>query len=183
MKSSVIVARHPLHPMLIPIPITSFLLALIGDIAYLATGSPFWYSFSLWTIGIGIVGALLAAVPGIVDYLTIASRGPGLMRSQATQHLILNLLVVGLFAVDFALRAFFNGAVAPVLGWAVGLTVVGNALLVYSGWLGGELVYRHRIAVEERGSDVSPVFRVTLSPAPAPEAEPLGTEPRRRRIP
>lgn len=174
MKSNVIVARHPLHPMLIPIPITGFLLALLGDIAYVATGAPFWYLFSAWTMAIGLIGALLAAVPGMIDYFTIASRGPREVRDHATWHMALNLSVVVLFLVNLGMRVFFNASVAPLLGWAVGLTAVGNAILLYSGWLGGELVYRHRIGVEERGAAASPAFRVTLSPEMAPEAEEAG---------
>lgn len=171
MKSNVIVARHPLHPMLIPLPIAGFVFALAGDIAYVATGTPFWYSFGLWCMAFGVVTALVAAIPGFIDYFTIASRSSPEIRSHARLHMVINLSVVGLFALNLALRVFYDASVAPLLGWAIGLTVLGNALLLYSGWLGGELVYRHRIGVEERGTAAGPLFRVTLAPAiPAEEA-------------
>ncbi len=165
MKSSVIVARHPLHPILVPIPLTSFMLALVGDLVYLATGAPFWYDFARALLGIGIVGTFLAAVPGLADYLRVVPRAGAEARDEATRHLVFNLSLVAVFIVDFVLRMSLGATSGALLWLAVALTVAGNAMLAYSGWLGGQLVYLHHIGVEEGAADRGPGLRVTLSPA------------------
>lgn len=164
MKSNVIVARHPLHPILVPIPATSFMLALIGDLAFLATGILFWRQFALWTIGIGILGGLLAALPGLVDYVTIV---PGEARKTATTHMVLNLSLVGLFIFNFALRLLSQPTSGPMLMLETLLTVLGVGTMLYSAWLGGHMVYHHRIGVEEKGQVENAGFRITLSPEEA----------------
>ncbi len=160
MKSSVVVAKHPLHPMIVPIPIACFLLALIGDLAFTVTANPFWYLFSAWTMGFGIIGGLLAALPGLADYFTVVSRQA---KRPATMHMILNLGIVATFAVNLAIRLFATPSSGAGWWFALALTVLGNAALLYSGWLGGELVYRHRIGIEEEPLEKARL-RVTMSP-------------------
>lgn len=167
MKSNFVVAKHPLHPMLIPIPIASFLLALIGDLAYLGTNNPFWYGFAFWTMGIGIVGALLAAIPGFVDYFTIVR---GEAKRFATIHMIANLSIVVVFAINLGIRMFTTATTGTNLWIAVALTVIGNLALLYSGWLGAHLVYQHRIAVRE-AEEYKENLRITLSPTEAERVE------------
>lgn len=169
MKSSVIVAKHPLHPMLIPIPIGAFVLALIGDLAYLGTTNPFWYSFATWSIVVGVVSGLLAAVPGLIDYLTVV-RGRDARRT-ATTHMILNVSVVAVFAINAAIRFFSTASTGPNHWLTLAMTVVGDAALMYSGWLGGHLVYHHRIGIEEPGQTEEAKLRVTLSPEEAERAQ------------
>lgn len=167
MKSSVVVARHPLHPMLVPIPIGAFLLTLIGDLAYAGTSNTFWYSFSTWTMGIGIIGGLLAALPGLVDYFTVVPEGQA--KRQATTHMILNVSIVALFIINLAMRTFTTASTGTNWWLSLGLTVVGNLALLYSGWLGGELVYRHRLGIEEERAQApeTPGLRVTMAPEEA----------------
>lgn len=165
MKSSVIVAKHPLHPMLIPIPIGAFLFALIGDLAYLGTGNTFWYSFATWSIGIGVVSGLLAAVPGLVDYLTIV-RGKAARRT-ATTHMILNVSIVAVFAINLALRVYTTASTGTNHWVTLAMTVLADVALLYSGWLGGHLVYHHRIGIEEAGQREEANLRVTMSPEEA----------------
>ncbi|MNK63543.1 hypothetical protein D3C87_827630 [compost metagenome] len=161
MKSSVVVAKHPLHPMLIPIPIACFVLTLIGDLAYAGTQNPFWYSFSIWTMGIGIIGGLLAAVPGLMDYLTVVPQG--LAKRQATTHMVLNVSIVVLFIINLGLRLFTTASTGGLWTLSLALTIIGVLALGYSGWLGGELVFRHRIGVEERGQPEAEGLRVTMA--------------------
>ncbi len=165
MKSSVVVAKHPLHPMLIPIPIGAFLLTLIGDLAYAGTNNTFWYSFSTWTMGIGIIGGLLAAIPGLMDYLRVVPKGEA--KRQATTHMVVNVSIVVLFALNLALRLYTTASTGTNWWLSLTLTVIGNLALLYSGWLGGELVYRHHLGVEERGQRETANLRVTMSPEEA----------------
>jgi uncharacterized membrane protein len=168
MKSSAVVAKHPLHPMLIPIPIGAFLLTLIGDLAYLGTNNPFWYSFSTWTMGIGIIGGLIAAIPGLIDYGTVV---PKAAKRYATAHMLLNVGLIVLFTINLALRLFTTASTGPNWWMSFTLTVIGNLALLVSGWLGAHLVYEHRVGVVEKDQPEYENFRVTLNRDEAARAQ------------
>jgi uncharacterized membrane protein len=128
------VAGHPVHPMLVPIPIGLWIFSLVADFVFVSNGDPRWAAAAYFTLGGGIVGALLAAIPGLVDLL-------GLRDSRAQRigvyHLVLNLAIVALQAVNFWLRMDEGGS--DVLPRA--LSIVAVAALIASGWLGGHLVH------------------------------------------
>jgi uncharacterized membrane protein len=139
------VGGHPLHPMIVPFPIVFLVSALVTDLVYLNTGSPGWATASMWLLGAGIAMALLAAALGLTDLL-----GDRRVRSlrQAWMHGIGNVALVALAAVSFYLRATSGAeeAIAPVGVTLSFVTVLG---LLVTGWLGGELVYRHGVGVED----------------------------------
>jgi uncharacterized membrane protein len=135
------VAKHPIHPMLVVLPLGLWIAALAFDIVYAITGTPVWRTLAFWNIAAGIIGALLAAVPGFVDYLDLDGRA----RRIATYHMILNLAAVALFAVNWYVRT----RVPADSPWPLMLSVIGVVGVIVSGWLGGELVYRERVGVEE----------------------------------
>ena len=135
------VGKHPVHPMLVVLPIGLWIAALAFDILYAATSNPLWRTLAFWNIAAGIIGALLAAVPGFVDYLALAGRA----RRIATFHMLLNLGAVALFAVNWYVRT----RVAADSMWPLALSVIGVVGVMISGWLGGELVYRERVGVDE----------------------------------
>jgi len=91
----------------------------------------------------GIIGALLAAVPGLVDLLAI--RDPQ-VKKIGVSHMVINLVIVAIFVVDAWLRYSGNESRFPII-----LSILGVALLLVSGWLGGEMVYVHGVAVEPQG--------------------------------
>jgi uncharacterized membrane protein len=91
-------------------------------------------------MGGGIVGALLAALPGLVDLLSLPA-GP---RSTAIKHMAINLTVVALYVINFWMRLQSPGS--P--GKLVWLSLIALGLLVISGWLGGKMVYEYGIAVD-----------------------------------
>lgn len=103
-----------------------------------------------WLIGIGVVGALLAAVFGLLDLSAIA-RGTRAFRVGLT-HMTINLVVVAVFAVNFALRAAQDYEEATTAGFVVSL--IGLGLLGVSGWLGGKLAYRYGVRVADEGRQV-----------------------------
>ncbi len=146
MRSKVSILGHPLHPMLVALPIGLFGWTLVADIVYAASGRTHeWYSIAFWAGSAAIVTALLAALPGFGDYLTMAVHSDA--RGIATAHMLLNLTVVALFFVAMLLMlgdgAVGGGRQAAVLV----LHAVGVGLLLLSGWLGGELVFRHHLAM------------------------------------
>jgi uncharacterized membrane protein len=128
--------------MLIPFPIGLWIFSLLCDVVYaMGWGGAVWNDMAFYTMVGGIIGALAAAIPGYIDYRSLTD-------PQTTTigrwHMLVNLSIVVLFAINLSLRMWSEpGAVLPVL-----LSLVGIAMLGVAGWLGGELVYVHRVAVE-----------------------------------
>lgn len=139
------VGGHPLHPMIVPFPIAFLVSALVTDLIHLYTGGPGWAQASMWLLGAGIATALLAAVLGFIDFA--GDRQIQRLR-HAWMHMIGNLAAVALAAVSFYLRAT-GGAVEALAPAGVTLSAVTVVILVFTGWLGGELVYRHRVGIED----------------------------------
>ena len=135
------IGKHPIHPMLVVLPLGLWVTALVFDIVHAATGNPLWRTLAFWNIAAGVVGALLAAVPGFVDYLDLDGRA----RRLATYHMVLNLAAVAVFAVNWYVRS----RVPPDSRWPLALSIVGVLGVFVSGWLGGELVYVERVGGEE----------------------------------
>ena len=148
MKSKAAIGNHPIHPMLVPIPIGAFFLALIGDILHTSRPEdPFWYDFSFTCIGIGLLCALTAAVFGAIDYLGVRMSGRAFRL--ATWHAILNVTLSLLYAGSFLLRRDHDAMAPERWPIAMGLAVAGFAFLGVSGWLGGKLAYEYRVGVLE----------------------------------
>lgn len=140
-RSRAAIAGHPLHPSVVPIPIGLLTAAAASDIGYLASRQGFFARMSRWLIGGGIVGGLLAAPLGAVDFASIRAA-----RSRAgITHAVGNTTILGLSAVSLALRQRADRRVPAA---AMALTLLAAVLLAVTGWLGGELSYRHRIGVE-----------------------------------
>jgi len=134
MTTRVTIAGHPLHAMLVTIPIGLWVFSLISDIVFALTGDIRWDVTAYFTLGGGIVGALLAAVPGLLDFLGLHNAHE---RRVAVTHLSLNLAIVAVQAINFWMRGqtMTSGRI-PML-----MSVVAVAALVVSGWLGGQLVH------------------------------------------
>ena len=148
MRTPASIAGHPIHPMLVSIPIGLWIFSLVCDLV-VASGSTneAWRTVALYTLIGGIAGALLAALPGLVDLVSLPE-GP---RKTALIHMAINLTVVALYAVNGWLRLQGGGGQAPLI-----LSLVGVALLAVSGWLGGKMVYVHGVAVSSNAEGFSP---------------------------
>ncbi len=134
MTTRVTVAGHPIHAMLVTLPVGLWVFTLVSDIVYASTGDVHWEFTAYFCLGGGIVGALLAAVPGFIDLLGLHE---GTERRTGITHMVINLLIVVLQVVNFWLRGRSDtGAQTPML-----LSVVAVAALFVSGWLGGQLVH------------------------------------------
>ena len=144
MRTPASIAKHPIHPMLVTIPIGLWLFSLACDLVRVAgSGDPVWATLALYTMAGGIIGALLAAVPGLIDLLSLPP-GP---RTTALTHMVINLTVVALYVVNVWLR-WGNPADLGAPFW---LSVAAVGLLAVSGWLGGKMVYEHGVAVDIEG--------------------------------
>lgn len=144
-RSTAKVAGHPLHPMIVPFPIAFLVSALVTDIGYLNTGSDGWATASMWMLGAGISMALLAAVLGLTDFL--GDRKIRMHRA-AWLHMVGNVIAVAVAAVNFYLRATGDAA-AAIAPAGVTLSAAVVVILLFTGWMGWELVYRHRTGVSE----------------------------------
>ncbi len=135
MSTRASIGRHPLHPLLVTIPIGLWVFSLICDFAYVGTDDARWAITAYFTLAGGIVGALVAAVPGLLDLFGL--HDPRAVRI-GTYHLVLNLAIVAVQAGNFWLR-MEDGGDAAVLPRAISIVAV--VALVISGWLGGHLVH------------------------------------------
>jgi uncharacterized membrane protein len=142
-RSTAKIGDHPIHPMLIPFPIVCFVGTLVTDIVYSRNLDPGWATASHWLLGIGLVMAALAATAGLTDYL-----GDERLRrlGDALKHMLANVAAVVIEAVNLALRIHNNDFIASTGIW---LSAVAVLILIYSGWKGGDLVYRHGVGVRD----------------------------------
>jgi len=136
------IARHPIHAMLVLIPIVCFVGALVTDIAYAVTAEMMYADFSAWFLLVGFIFGVLAAIAGLIDFLSnrqIRALAP------AWPHMIGNLAVL--------ILAFFNNLIHTRDAWTsvmpVGLilSIITVLILPVTGWLGWSMVYRHGVGV------------------------------------
>ncbi|MCA1467367.1 DUF2231 domain-containing protein [Bradyrhizobium sp. IC3195] len=141
-RSTAQIAGHPIHPMLVPIPITCFVGALLTDIAYVASAEIMWANFSAWLLLAGIVFGVLAAIAGLIDFL-----GNRLVRAQAPAwpHLIGNVVVLILSMVNLMIH--MRDGWTSVWPSGLALSALTVLILPITGWLGWALVYRHGVGV------------------------------------
>lgn len=140
--STVAIAGHPLHPLIVTFPIAFLTGAFATDLGYWLTSDPFWARASLWLIGAGFIAGLVAALTGMLDFLRIDR----VQKHRAGWvHMFGNVAAMMLTLVNWVLRwNNVEGAAFPV-GLIISLIVA--SLLGITGWFGAELVYRHKIAV------------------------------------
>jgi uncharacterized membrane protein len=143
-KSTARFLGHPIHPMLVPFPIAFFIGAFLADLVYLRGHDPFWATAAFWLLAAGLAGAVLAALAGLTDFAG-DRRIRGL--TDAWMHMLGNVTVVVIEAVNLALR--LGDPAAAVRSPGVYLSGAAFLLLGFTGWKGGDLVYRHRVGVPE----------------------------------
>jgi len=145
MESRLKLLGHPIHPMLIVLPLGLFSISVLFDVLYLITGSDEFADVAYWNITVGIVGGLLAAVFGFNDWRAIPKDTRA--RRIGAWHGLGNFVIVLLFIASWILRQPDHAYAPNVLPFLLSLIAVGMALV--TAWLGGELVYRLRVAVDD----------------------------------
>jgi uncharacterized membrane protein len=138
------VAGHPLHPILITLPIGFFAATFLFDLVYWWTQNPAFATGALWLLGAGLIGAVLAAVTGLIDFL-----GDGRSRalSDAWLHAIGNVILVLVQLFSFYQRYRYGTSAVVPLG--LSLSVIAVLIMLFTGWKGGEMVFRYRVAVHD----------------------------------
>ena len=156
---------HPLHPMLIPFPIAFLVGVLVTDLVFWGTGDTFWARASFWLVTAGVVTGLVAAVPGLIDFVSIR-RVQEL--GMAWVHAGGNVVAVVISLVSVYLR--WNDPAAAVLPWGLVLSLVVAAILGVTGWIGGELSYRHGIGFAGTVADAEDVGGTRLDAVADPKS-------------
>jgi uncharacterized membrane protein len=162
MESKAKVAGHPVHPMLIVFPLGLLATAVIFDIIYLVSNNSQWTLVAYYMIGAGVIGGAAAAVPGWIDWFAIPvgtrAKRIGLL------HGVGNVIVLALFILSWVLRR--STPEDPPTG-AIVAGLVGFVIAAFTGWLGGELVDRLGVGVDDGVHLNSPS---SLSERPAAES-------------
>ncbi len=151
MESRAKLFGHPIHPMLVVFPLGLLITAFVFDLIRLGTGKGVLGLVSYYMIAAGIAGGLLAAIFGTIDWLAIPknTRAKGL----GFWHGIGNVVVVAFFAASWFLR---RGSMQHPDTMAVVLAGLGVALGAVTGWMGGELVDRLAIGVDDGANANAP---------------------------
>jgi uncharacterized membrane protein len=161
MESRVKLAGHSAHPMLIAFPLGLLLTAVVFDLIALVTGGTRWTEMAYYLIGAGLIGGVAAAVPGWMDWAAIPSgtraRRIGLVHGAG------NVIVLGLFVLSWLLRR--PDPAAPPTG-AIVAGLAGALILAATGWLGGELVERLGVGVDD-GAHLDAPSSLSALPAAA----------------
>ena len=145
MASKASIAGHPVHPMLIPFPLALWATSFAADLLYYFVRNVSLLLVSKFMLAAGILGGLAAAVPGIIDWLSLRSAE---VKSIANWHARLNVIALIIFAISLYLRTHYG---APMIGYGMKIpfliSFVGVVLISISGWLGGSLSYDHGVGV------------------------------------
>ncbi|HEU5083105.1 MAG TPA: DUF2231 domain-containing protein [Acidimicrobiales bacterium] len=137
---------HPFHPVLVTVPIGAWVASLVFDLVSRSADDPEVFATgAYWLLGIGVLGAAVAAVFGLLDLLSVPAGTKA--RRTGQLHLVLNLAVTAAFLVSFALRR--GDTADEVSAGLIALSIVALAVLGASGWLGGKLTYRYGVRVVE----------------------------------
>jgi len=143
MKSKANIGGHPVHPMIIPFPFALWTTSFVVDVLFYFLRHPTLLVISKFMIGAGCLGAVAAAIPGIIDWSAIKN---GEIKKTANWHARLNIAALVVFAISFFLRlGSYSEIVGRKLTIPFVLSLVGMILISISGWLGGELVFRYGV--------------------------------------
>lgn len=145
MASKASIAGHPIHPMLVAFPIGLWVTSFVLDVIFYFMRNSTLAMISKVMIAAGLVGAAAAAVPGIIDWLSI--KDPR-VKKVADWHARLNIIALIVFGASLYLRMRIG---APLVNWhariPVLLSALGILLIGISGWLGGALTFEHGVGV------------------------------------
>jgi len=151
-NTAVAIARHPIHPMVVPFPI-AFLLAVVAtDVTFLLTGDEFWARASLWLAGGGTGLGVLAGIIGTLELLIIKGIRH---RAAGWSHFVVAVMLLAVGFINWLSR--LDDPLHAVASGGLQLSLLGALLVAMAGWLGGELVFEHHVGLgkhqHEDGAD------------------------------
>jgi uncharacterized membrane protein len=146
-RSTVSLRGHPLHVMLVPIPIFCFVATLVTDIVYWRTAAMLWADMSAWLLVVGLVVSLFAATAGLIDFL--GDRRIRKLRA-AWIHALGNIAALVLSIINAFIHT--RDAYTSVVPSGLILSALVVAILLVTGWNGWTMVYRHGVGVRDKES-------------------------------
>ncbi|ANE51731.1 DUF2231 domain-containing protein [Flavisolibacter tropicus] len=159
MKSKAHFKSHPLHPILISFPIAFFIGTLISHAGGLYLDNEEWLTTATWLNAAGIIGAVLAAVPGFIDYLyTVPPRSSA--KKRASLHGLLNTSMLVLFVLLF----YYRRQAMPSQLFLLTGELIGVVIMTIAGWMGGTLVHRNQIGIDMRYANAGKWQEAYFSP-------------------
>jgi uncharacterized membrane protein/nitrite reductase/ring-hydroxylating ferredoxin subunit len=168
MRSRAQVFDHPMHPMLVAFPIGLWVTSFIFDLIGIASDKPGFWFVGFYAAIAGCVGAVLAALPGAIDWFSVVPPNSS-AKKRGGIHALLNLTVLAIFIFVAAHRG--SPDMKPD-GISIVGSLIGVAILAYSGWLGGTLVYRNQIGVDHRYANAGQWRERTLDSFDRPVCHP-----------
>ena len=142
-RSTAQIAGHPLHPMLVPIPIACFVGTLVTDITYWQTANMQWTIMSSWMLTVGLIVALLAVIAGFIDFL-----GDPRIRDLRAVWIHAGGNAVALILAIINAFVHTRDGYTSVVPTGLILSILVVLILLVTGWQGWSMVYRHRVGVD-----------------------------------
>lgn len=149
--STVALAGHPFHPLIVTFPIASLTGVLATDVGYWLTDDLFWARASFWLLITGLLTGVVAAITGLLDFLRIERVRE---HSAGWIHLIGNVIALTLSVINLVLR--WDNQTGAILPIGIILSLLVATILGVTGWYGAELIYRHKVAVIGYGPNGRP---------------------------
>lgn len=135
---------HPVHPMLTAFPVGLWSASLVWDGVSLFRPEPLWSQMAFWSLALGLIAFVPTAAAGFFDYLRLSASDR--IESIASRHMMASVGAASFFTLSLILRRFAEAS-ASLTGPLI-TSLVGWIVLLTAGWLGGELVFRHGVAVD-----------------------------------
>jgi len=143
---------HPLHPILVHVPMAMWPSALIFDLlSRWQIGGNAMVRLSFYAIIFGLAASLLAVPAGVVDWTGIKKEKPAW--KIGLYHLVLNIIAAALFAINLGVRVQDFRNVTIVATAPLALSILGTAILIVSAYLGGRMTYEYGISVARMSKD------------------------------
>jgi uncharacterized membrane protein len=152
MYSKAKILGHPIHPMLVSFPVAFYTAALLTYIAHAVTGDLFWFQVGVVANIAGVVGAALAAIPGLIDWATaIPNRHPA--KATGLEHMLLNTGSSIFFGINAFLQYSHWNDPTPTYRAAIALAAVGMGFTLTAGFLGWKMVQKHHVGIDVVGEE------------------------------
>lgn len=150
MNTKIKIAGHPVHPMLTAFPIAFYTAALACFIIYAVNGDVFWFLIAVVANIAGVGSALLAAIPGVIDWLYLPDNSNA--KTTGSLHMLLNVTALFLFGTNAFIQFPKCSVATPDSVLAIILTACGVAVTMAAGFQGWKMVQTHHVGIDLPGS-------------------------------